>query len=581
MPVVPADLRSSGSSNVDGRLSVAALLVIVLVSGVVITSAMRRTSTTFDEICLVAGGARGYDTGRFDLAPEHPPLMQYIYGLPVYLSKPRFPDEAAIPAGSHPLDHRYFYAQRFFFEEGNDPERLAFLGRLPAVACVVLLIGSVYIFVAPRHGRGPGIMAAALTAFMPDVLAHGGVAYNDAPLAAAVFAAVWAMDSAARQPTPAAGAIAGCLLALALSVKFSAVALVPIGALLLSFENLSRPGDRRWSHEAGRCLCVAAFTTYVALVGVYLGDFTLSDFRYGLDFTFRHVSQGHERPGYLLGQLSQTGWWYFFPVAFLFKTPVALHGLTLIGVAGLGMAARDHQPKGILSSPLRAPLLAILVLGAALLTSNLVIGFRYALPILPLMCVAVAAGAGFVWRRGGRLLQAIVVCMTVWFIGSSLSYYPNFLAYVSEYGPGRGREHEVLLDSSVDWGQGLLALRDWMRAEQAERVYLSYFGSARPHGYGIHYLPLPSFRPLVAHRVTPSETAPSFAVISATNLHGVYLDGDPFACLRESRPYTVLAHTLFVYQLESLSRQCGRNSRGWLDQLSRSASLLSVAVAGQ
>ncbi|MGH7553289.1 MAG: hypothetical protein ACREMQ_09730, partial [Longimicrobiales bacterium] len=127
---------------------------------------------------------------------------------------------------------------------------------------------------------------------------------------------------------------------------------------------------------------------------------------------------------------------------------------------------------------------------------------------------------------------------------------PHFLAYVSEYGPGRDREHEVLLDSSVDWGQSLLALRDWMKGERIGRVYLSYFGSALPEGYGVRYSPLPSFFPLPAQQPAPAEVPePTYAVVSATNLHGVYLAGDPLGRFRSVQPDTILAHTLFVYRL--------------------------------
>jgi len=62
------------------------LCLILLVSGGAIVLAMRRTSTTFDEIVMVAGGARGYQTGVWNLAPEHPPATQYLYGLLPYLA---------------------------------------------------------------------------------------------------------------------------------------------------------------------------------------------------------------------------------------------------------------------------------------------------------------------------------------------------------------------------------------------------------------------------------------------------------------------------------------------------------------
>src|SRR5262245_28494230 len=69
------------------------LALIVGVSATLSIVAMRRTSTTFDEIVLMAGGTRGFETGKFDLAPEHPPLTQYLYGLPIFLYGVNYPNE--------------------------------------------------------------------------------------------------------------------------------------------------------------------------------------------------------------------------------------------------------------------------------------------------------------------------------------------------------------------------------------------------------------------------------------------------------------------------------------------------------
>jgi hypothetical protein len=144
-------------------------------------------------------------------------------------------------------------------------------------------------------------------------------------------------------------------------------------------------------------------------------------------------------------------------------------------------------------------------------------------------------------------MRGLAVALVVLFGASSLSYYPFFLSYVSEYGPGRDRGDLVLLDSSLDWGQGLLALRDFMQQESIESVYLSYFGSADPAGYGIDYVPLASFFPLDARPAPPS--TPQWAAISATNLHGIYLGGDVFADLLARTPERVLANTIFLYRL--------------------------------
>src|SRR5213080_1460594 len=84
------------------------LCLILLVSGGAIVLAMRRTSTTFDEIVMIAGGARGYHTGAWNIAPEHPPVTQYLYGLLPYLAGAHYPNEAGAgeAAGRHG-DFRY------------------------------------------------------------------------------------------------------------------------------------------------------------------------------------------------------------------------------------------------------------------------------------------------------------------------------------------------------------------------------------------------------------------------------------------------------------------------------------------
>ncbi|MEX2284159.1 MAG: glycosyltransferase family 39 protein, partial [Gemmatimonadota bacterium] len=298
-----------------------ALLIIVLLSACTTMLAMRRTSTTFDEIVMIAGGARGFETGNFDIAPEHPPLTQYLYGLPVFLAGAKYPTEIKPPTD---MGYRYRYAREFFWRVGNDPERVAFLGRLGAVASAAALIVAVFFFTL-RWGTAAAVLAAVLTAFLPDLLAHGGIAYNDVPTALFVFVSLWAIDAAIREPTAKRGVLAGVLTALAVCIKFSAAALAPIAVLLLAAGAISARFERTWLKRAALATLAGALAGYLILVLVYRGDFVLTQFIYGMKYTFMHVNKGHGAPGYLLGNFNALGWWYFFPVVFFFKTPAALH----------------------------------------------------------------------------------------------------------------------------------------------------------------------------------------------------------------------------------------------------------------
>jgi hypothetical protein len=548
----PAPSASGATATATGLLDrvgpLRVLALILLVAGGAIVGAMRTTSTTFDEIVLIAGGARGYATGSFDLAPDHPPLLQYVYGLPVFLANPAFPDESGVPPQVIAQQgYRYFYAKQFFWGTGNDAERLAFLGRLPAVLFALLLVVVVFAIVRPVAGAGAGLLGAAMVAFLPDVLGHGGVAYGDLPLALGFLAGLWLIDRAVRSAAWRDAAAAGLVCGLTVGVKISAGALVPAAVALIGIEAWLRRGDRAWRRRTPGAVAAAAAAGYLALVLIFRGDFLLEQFRFGLDFRYQHMTAGHGANAYLLGEMSSTGWWYYFPVAFLFKTSAGLHTLMLIAaIAGVTALVRD--PGSALRSRLRAPLVGTLVFGAALLTSNLNIGFRYAMPVLPLLCVLTAVGIARFWSVTSRAPRAVIVAAAAWMIAFPLSYYPRFLSYISEYGPGRDRNHEVLIDSSLDWGQGLLELREFMREHGIPRIYLSYFGSALPAGYGIDYVPLASFFRL-APASGPPQPEPEYVVISATNLAGAYLPGDPFAKFREIRPDHVVANTMLVYRI--------------------------------
>lgn len=538
------------SKGLRRGIELALLVALLVFTGTTIALAMRQTSTTFDEIVMMAGGARGYETGKWNIAPEHPPLTQYLYGLPIYLAQPSYPDESEVPASTQDaMGYRYLYAQQFFWRSGNDPERLAFLGRLPAVLMALLLVAAVYGFARTSAGGAAGLLAALFVAFTPDVLAHGGVAYNDVPIAVAILAALWAGDRAIRDPGVARGLLAGALVAVALGIKNSAVALAPMLVILLILELVQRTNDRSWQRgilAAGGATLVAA---YLTLVVVYRGDLTLEEYRYSLDFAFGHVSGNV--PAYLLGTRAEGGFWYYFPVAFLFKTSAAFHVLGVVAAATLAYSARGTASgRAFARSPLRAPMVGVAVFAVLLLTARLNIGFRYALPVIPMLSVIVAAGVVRAWRIATPGLRALIVLAVAWTAVHPLSYYPHFLTYISEYGPGRDHNYRVLADSNVDWGQGLLALRDFMEAEGIDRVRLSYFGSALPDGYGIEYEPLLSFFPLRRLRPPSDSTAvPEWMAVSATNLAGVYFNNDPFRALRGIRPDHVVANSIYLYRM--------------------------------
>ncbi len=592
---------ATGSQRAGADDGVRLLLALLLAAAAftLTLGASRRNSTTFDEIAMIAGGARGFATGQWDLVDDHPPLMQYLYGLPVYLSKPTYPAE-----GGWTGQLRYDYGERFFWGVGNDPERLAFRARAVGAATAAALVLLVWAFATAAAGTAAGLLAALLTAFLPDLLAHGGVAYNDLPVAVAIFAAAWTIDTAVVHPSPRSGALAGVLIGVALAIKFSAIVLGPIALLLLIAESRARGRDHDWRTAVLTACILALVFAYLALIVFYRGDWRLEQMRAGVHFKIAQIVSNvgsAPAPAWLLGRRSPDGFALFFPIAFLLKTPLALHLLALLAAAATIARARMRrlrlQPTGeaahrMLESPLRMAAISCVALLPVLMSSDLNIGFRHALPLMPFLIVLIAAGAATAMRLWGWRARVGVAVLALGYVASSASYYPDFLAYESEYARWGDPSKPPIVDSSLDWGQGLLQLRDFMREENIDRVDLSYFGTAWPAGYGIRYRPLPSFYALPPAAAAQGEGGAAqgegeasqgegkgegegealqgegegegegegsqgegeggggrWVVISATNLTGIYLDGDPFAQYRGRRPDRVIAHSLMAYRL--------------------------------
>jgi len=558
-------LRSFSRPNGPHPTARAALAVVLAVAACVSTLQAVRTSTTFDESYLVAAGARTLAIGDDALLLDQPPLMAMLYGLGTRVGGTTYPE--TMEARRWTPDERWEHARTFFFRSGLDPERVALSARLVGIVALVLLglltwSYTRWIVAGPGGrrvepggepgvgGEGAALVATTLVVLLPDAVAHAAVAYNDLPLALLFLAAVGSIDRAVREPGPLRGALAGSAVALAMGVKFSALALAPVALLLVGAESMVVPRERlavRARSLAGAVAagCAAAYLVTVALYG---GDWLLLDLEYGLRFTVTHAAEGHEAPAYLFGATRPEGWWYFFPAAFLVKTPGALHAMMPFAAIGLIAGAMRGAPpaaRDLLSSRLRGPVAAAAVFGAFLLSSDLNAGFRYALPLMPPLLILVSVGLTRLWEGAALRRRLGLALLVLLYAGSTLSAAPWFLSYRSEWFRGRAAGNEALVDSSLDWGQGLLALREWMQAAGVERVHLGYFGSALPSGYGIEYEPMPSFLPLPP---ASGEETSTTVVVSATNLHGLYLPGDPYAALRGRTPDRILGGSLYVYR---------------------------------
>jgi hypothetical protein len=228
------------------------------------------------------------------------------------------------------------------------------------------------------------------------------------------------------------------------------------------------------------------------------------------------------RPAFFLGEYSTTGWPAFFPVAILLKTPLALLALAVAAIVLLARLDRYERRTRRLWYRL-GPLLVftgIYVLFAV--RGNLNIGLRH---LLPAECALAVGGGvlGLAIVRRPRLFGGAVAALFLCANAATWAVRPSYLAFFNRLAGGPDQGHAYLVDSSLDWGQGLPRLGTWLAQHRgADRVYLSYFGSDSPWHEDLRVTRIGDGYFNREPINIPTQLRPGLYAVSASLLQGVY-----------------------------------------------------------
>lgn len=526
---------------------------------------VRVKSATYDEQNYYARGYAVLRTGDMRLRLRHPLLTNLISAAPLLL----------LPDLRVPTDHRSW--ENAEFHEFSDQflwvynrqwaDQIVYLSRWPMMLLTVVLAAFVYRWARAAFGPPGALLALAVVAFDPNLIAHGRLANTDIGAAAFITIAAYAFWEFLRRPGWRRLLLAGVACGLAQATRFTALLLFPVfglEALVMAYGPESARGwcggnSPRWRRLGQVALILLALGGISLLVIWAVYGFTWGSVD-GIGFPLpapdhwgEFLSLTHRLarsdPAFLMGHIYAGGWWPYFFVAFAVKTP--LPTLLLVGWATL-RAIRNRSPLRDLS--LLVPVVAYF--GSAV-ASDLNTGYRLILPILPFLAVHTARvipSSHLSVPMPSRLSvrRLFPLALVIWLVLGALSIYPHYLAYFNELvGPRDG--YKVLVDSNLDWGQDLPGLRAWMDEQGVGRVYLSWFGIAPPEHYGVRYRYLPGWPPFehAALRVYhPQHPLPGVYAISATNLQGVLLDDpDTFAYFRARCPVARIGHSILIYEV--------------------------------
>lgn len=169
---------------------------------------------------------------------------------------------------------------------------------------------------------------------------------------------------------------------------------------------------------------------------------------------------------YLLGEKrTGTGFWYYYLVVFIFKTPLIALFLLGASIAFLFMRKKKDGHPGTMLFLLGFIFYFLLVLG---FQNNVQIGIRHALMVYPLLYVL----GGFVaqlpfYQKRTKLFSSLVI---VYSLTTYYFFYPNLISYSNELIPIKKDAYKVMADSNLDFGQGWYALNKYLDAHPDVRL---------------------------------------------------------------------------------------------------------------
>jgi 4-amino-4-deoxy-L-arabinose transferase-like glycosyltransferase len=488
--------------NPANRFEAAAVVLLLCLFSLQCLGSMRMKSATYDETTYYGIGKDILERGSWKapLASDQPPLSYYIHSLPL-LGRPE--DDLALRKR---LGYAHLPAAR------------------RAMLPLALLLGlGVYLWSRSLMGRAAGLLSLVLYTFSPNMIAHARLITPDVTLTCFYFWTGFIVWLSVRNHRCYLTAAAGAALGLALLSKFTAVLLVPCLAGIVAIVSLivvnagygfrgSLLPFEKHSLEGAR-LSALAQTPVLRRIPAPL------PLLYIKGFTHQHSIVQAGFPGFLMGEHSDRGWWYYFFVALAIKTPPALHVAVLGGLAFV--VACGHHP--LRARRARVSVLALpplLLLFYASFLNHINIGLRYVLPVLPYLHVAggaLVAGATCMpaHRRMGGV--AVGLCALV----SALTIYPHYLAYFNSYIGGPRNGYRYLIDSNLDWGQDKLLVQKYVD-ESAAPVKLE-----------------PGCEPTTG-----------LVAVSANKLQGIYGDtGECYQWLKSYEPVDYVGYSWLVFDV--------------------------------
>jgi 4-amino-4-deoxy-L-arabinose transferase-like glycosyltransferase len=465
------------------RLRPATLAAILIAIGVIrMATTFRIFSATNDEATHIGAGLELFQYHRYLLLRENPPPARVILAAAPWFGGMRYDPRGSFTDQIHSV----------FYDHG---EYRANLVRARAGTVVFFFIAAIALFFTARDALGDAgaLIATFLFTMEPIVLGYSALATHDGAAVAGLAVALFAFGRWLRKPDLKRALLFGAAFGFSIDCKFSSIVFVPVTCIAITAVRLFRDaGPRR---RFATMIPAAAVTLLVvwAGYGFTIGTFgELEPFRNAFNPATQrllvHISPSTPLPAsdffagiaalmkidregfltFLNGEISTTGFRWYFPIAIGLKTTIAA---LVLFIAGLWFALRDKTLRG----PFAEWSLAAVGIVLVSMPTALDLGIRYLLPFYVPLAIAAAATV-LAMMRASRATAIIAVALLVCHLGVSIAAHPDYFPYFNAFAGSDPSRY--LVDSNVDWGQDILRLRNVVRRKKIPSLTQALMGTA-------------------------------------------------------------------------------------------------------
>ena len=369
-------------------------------------------------------------------------------------------------------------------------------GRYVTILFSLLLAFYIYRWAKDLYGPAGGLFSLFLYTFAPNIIAHSRLVTTDLYAACMITIATYYFWKLNKSGSWKAAGVSAVTLGLSQLAKYTSIYLYPIFGLIFTV----RSCQRRFRPNIGSFLRFFLFFIVVSVIIINVGFLfnrpltSLEGYQFksdlfktiqskagilkkiplflpypfidGLDWVRFNERTGKSLSGgiYLLGELIKPGKNFrgfkgYYLIAFLFKVPIAVQILIFIAAVRYALNRRRFnffEDEIFLLVPV------LFFFFYFNFFYRFQIGIRHILVLFPFLYIF--CGSLLKSRTQPRFgLKGAILFLSVYLVGSVLSYFPHYISYFNELVWDRKQAHRILASSNIDWGQNRWYLGQYLK----------------------------------------------------------------------------------------------------------------------